>query len=153
MTEQTPPGAGTTTGIRPTAPPRERAGPTSGTGWVVFASVIMVMVGLFNVIFGLVALFRDDYYLAVPGGLLLFDLTAWGWVHLIVGAVAVAAGLALLSGATWARVAAVLLAGINALAQLTFLAAYPTWSLIAIALDVVVIWAVLVHGREIRDMT
>jgi len=151
MTEQTHPGAATD--VRASAPPRERTGPSLWVGWLWFASVMMVMVGLFNVIFGLVALFRDEYYVTGPNGLLLFDITGWGWIHLIIGAVAVAAGFALLSGAVWARATAVLLAGLNALAQLAFLPAYPAWSLIAIALDVVVIWAVLVHGGETREMT
>jgi len=153
MTEQMHSDAGTTTGVRPSAPTRDRTVRSHDGSWLTFASLMMVLVGLFNVIYGLVALFRDNYYVSVPGGYLLFDLTAWGWVHLIVGALAVAAGVALLSGALWARVVAVVLAGINALAQLAFLAAYPAWSLIAIALDVLVIWAVLVHGRESRELT
>lgn len=123
------------------------------TGWIRFAGAIMVLLGLYNVIEGLVALFNDKYYVVGPHGLLLLDLTGWGWAHLIIGALAVAAGVSLFSGAAWARVAAVILATINALAQLTFLSAYPVWATVVIALDVVVIWAVIVHGDEARRRT
>ena len=71
MTEQTHQGTGTTAGVRTSAPPRDRTRPTMWVGWVWFASVMMIMLGIFNVIFGLVALFRDDYYLPVQGGYLL----------------------------------------------------------------------------------
>ncbi|WP_291410396.1 hypothetical protein [Actinophytocola sp.] len=119
-------------------------------GWIWFAAVMMVLVGTFNAIYGLVALFEDTYFTATSQGLLVFDLTQWGWIHLIVGAAAVIAGFALLIGATWARVLAVVLAVLNAIAQLAFMSAYPAWSLIVIALDVLVIWAVIVHGDELR---
>jgi hypothetical protein len=127
---------------------RTRGRSTAWVGWIWFAAVMMVLVGTFNVIYGLVALFEDRYYVVGPQGLLVFDLTQWGWIHLIVGAAAVVAGMALFSGALWARIIAVLLASVNAIAQLAFMPAYPAWSLIAIALDVVVIWAVIVHGDE-----
>ncbi|MBM7773794.1 putative membrane protein [Actinokineospora baliensis] len=131
------------------APAHQSEQRTGWVGWIFFGAIMMVLAGLSTVIFGLVALFQGDHYLAVPGGLLVFDLTGWGWVHLVVGAVAAFAGFALLGGATWAKVAAVVLAGVNAISQIAFLPAYPAWSLVAIALDVLVIWAVVVHGREL----
>ncbi|KAA9162690.1 hypothetical protein FPZ12_011040 [Amycolatopsis acidicola] len=149
MTEQAQ--HSTATAAPATGPRREQPRASLWVGWIWFAATMMIITGLFNVIFGLVALFRKDYYVVGPNGLLLFNLTSWGWLHLVVGACAVLTGLALFSGATWARVVAVLLAGINALAQLAFLPASPAWSVIAIALDVLVIWAVVVHGRETAD--
>ncbi|GAA1208997.1 hypothetical protein LY12_001261 [Prauserella alba] len=122
--------------------------PAQGTGWVTFASIMLVLVGLFNVLFGLVALFEQDYYVVGDAGLLVFDLTGWGWIHLVIGGAAVLAGVALTTGATWARAVAAGLAGLNALAQVAFLPAYPAWSLVAIALDVLVIWAVVVHAGK-----
>ena len=119
-------------------------------GWVRFAGAIMILLGLFNVIEGIVALFKDNYYAVSPQGLLVFDLTGWGWVHLIIGVLAVGTGVGLFSGAGWARICAVVLATINAVAQLTFLSAYPVWATVVIALDVVVIWAVIVHGGELK---
>lgn len=123
---------------------------TAWAGWLVFGAVMMVLVGTFNVIYGLVALVEDTYYTVGPQGLLVFDLTGWGWIHLIAGMVAVVAGMSLFSGAMWARVVVVVLASLNAITQLAFMTAYPAWSLIAIALDIIVIWAVIVHGDEAR---
>jgi len=121
---------------------------TAWTGWLVFGAVMMVMVGTFNAMYGLVAIFEDTYYTVGPQGLLVFDLTGWGWIQLIAGVAAVVAGMALFSGAIWARILVVLLASLNAITQLAFMSAYPAWSLIAIVLDVIVIWAVIVHGDK-----
>ena len=126
--------------------------PTAWVGWVWFAAIVLITVGLFNVIDGLVALFRGDLFTVVPGGLLVLDLTAWGWVHLIIGAVQIIVAFPLLRGATWARSIVVLLAMLNAVTQLAFLSAYPIWSIIVIVLDVVVIYAVVVHGDEVKQV-
>jgi len=142
------PGAVGTGGV--TAPARTPARSSAWVGWIRFGAVMMVLLGAFNVIEGLVALFNDDYYVVGTEGLLVFDLTGWGWLHLIIGALAIAAGVGLFTGAAWARVTAVALCTINAVAQLAFLSAYPVWATVVIALDVVVIWAVVVHGDEVR---
>jgi hypothetical protein len=126
---------------------------TAWTGWVWFAAVMMIMTGSFNVIYGLVALFDDKYYTLGPQGVLVFDITQWGWILLIFGIVAVLAGIALFRGAMWARVVAVLLAGLNAVGHMVFMSAYPFWALITIFIDVLVIWAVIVHGDEMKDET
>ena len=141
-----------TTGAR-TAPVRSgRTGPASmWASWVYFGGMMMIMLGVFNVIEGLVALFNDEYYVATPQGLLVFDITAWGWIHLIIGIVAIAVGIGVFTGATWARICGVILCGINALVQLVFLSAYPVWAMLVIALDVLVIWALIVHGDEARE--
>jgi hypothetical protein len=120
------------------------------TGWLGFAATMMVLLGAFTILYGLVALFNDTYYVVGPQGLLVFDLTAWGWIHLIIGVLAVAAGGAVARGAGWARIVTVLLVSINAVAQLAFMSAYPAWSLVAIAIDIVIIWAVIVHGDPAR---
>jgi len=141
------------TGTRAAAPSysrsRSRTVSTAWATWIWFAALMMIMMGTFTAIFGLVALFNDTYYTVGPQGLLVFDITQWGWVHLILGVLAVAAGIALFSGAMWARVVAVGLAMINAIAQLAFMSAYPVWAMIVIALDVLVIWALIVHGGEL----
>jgi hypothetical protein len=121
------------------------------TGWVTFAAVMMLMVGTFQVIEALTALFRDTYYVVGHNGLLLrVDYTQWGWIHLIIGALLAIAGTGLFSGRVWARVLAVALAGLSALANLVFIAAYPFWSMTVIALDVFIIYAITVHGDEMR---
>ena len=79
------------------------------------------------------------------------DFTAWGWVHLVLGIVAGLTGVGLLTGNTVARIVGVGIAGLSALVNLAFMPAYPVWSVLAIALDVVVIYAIVVHGREVRS--
>jgi hypothetical protein len=103
---------------------------------------------VFNAVEGLVALLNRRFYATNGEQLILFDLTTWGWVHLLLGALVGLAGLALLSGAVWARIVAVAVASANAIAQVAFISAYPVWSTIVIALSVLVIWAIVVHGRD-----
>jgi hypothetical protein len=129
----------------------KRHEPTGWVGLIVFGGVMMLMMGGFQIIEGIVALFRDEYYLVTRNGLLLtFDFTTWGWVHLIIGLVAVAAGFGVLMGQMWARVLGILIAVVSALANIAFLSAYPVWSTIVIAVDVLVIYALTVHGAETK---
>jgi hypothetical protein len=124
---------------------------TAWVGMVVFAGVMLVMLGSFEAIQGIVALVRDEYYLVTRGGLAItFDYTTWGWIHLILGIVAVITGLGVFLGQTWARVVGIGVAGLSALANMAFLPAYPIWSTIVIAVDVLVIYALAAHGREVR---
>jgi hypothetical protein len=125
-----------------------QAKPSAWTGWIGFAGIMMVVIGAFTVIEGMVALFHNDYYVVGPQNVLVFDLTGWGWIHLIVGGLIVLAGCGLWTGAAWARVVAVVFATFNAVLQLGFVSVQPVWSTIVIALCVVVIWAVVVHGSE-----
>src|SRR5262245_15424762 len=122
--------------------------PTGWVGWIAFAGVMMVMIGAFNIIDGLAAILKDEIYVNGGKGTLVFDITAWGWIHLLFGVFLVLVGFALFNGALWARVTAVILVSFNAIAQLTFLSAYPIWASLIIALDVLVLWALIVHGYE-----
>ncbi|AHH96949.1 membrane protein [Kutzneria viridogrisea] len=120
-----------------------------GAGWVWFAAVMMVLTGTFNAVEGLAALFQQRFYVVSPDQLLVLNLTGWGWVHLAVGVLIAAAGCALFTGALWAGVVAVLVAAVNAIVQLAFLAVSPVWSVLIIALNVIVIWALVVNGSEV----
>jgi hypothetical protein len=127
-------------------------GQTGWVGWVVFAGMMLVMLGVFHIIEGLVALFRDEVFLVGPKGLVVnVDYTAWGWAHVIGGALAILVGACLLAGQLWARIVAVIVAMLSAIVNMAFLPAYPVWSAILITLDVLVIWAVTVHGSEIKS--
>jgi hypothetical protein len=120
-------------------------------GWVVFAAVMAITLGVFEAIEGLVAIFKDQYYLVPSTGLVVsVDYTVWGWVHLVLGVAAVAAGIALLQGRTWGRVVVIGIAGLSALVNLGFLSAYPIWSTIIITLDIIVIYALTVHWKDVR---
>jgi hypothetical protein len=135
----------------PYRPPGRDQEPTGWIGVVIFAGIMLLMMGGFQAIEGLVALFRDDYYLTTASGLVLtFDYTAWGWTHLLLGVVAVLAGVGLFLGQMWARVVGIIIAVLSALANLMFLPAYPIWCTIMIATDVLIIYALSVHGREVR---
>jgi hypothetical protein len=114
-------------------------------GFVVFAGVIMIMSGVFQAITGLVGVFANEFYVATRNYLFQFDATSWGVIHLLVGLLVLFAGFAVMSGQTWARVVGIILAGLSALANFTFIPYYPVWSLLIIALDVVVIWALAVY--------
>jgi hypothetical protein len=130
-----------------------RASPevTGWVGWVFFAGLMLIMVGMFQAIDGLVALFKDGYYLVRPDGLVVnVDYTAWGWIHLILGVLFVLVGLGLMAGQTWARVAGIILATLSAIANFAFIAAYPVWSIVIITIDVLVIYALAAHGKEVR---
>ena len=121
-------------------------------GWILFAAVIMLLVGAFHVIQGLVALFKDDYYVVGTSGLVLdVSYTAWGWIHIVGGLVVVAAGVALFAGKMWARVLGIAMACVSAIVNVGFLAAYPLWSAMVIFMDIAIIMALTVHGSAIAD--
>ncbi|MDQ4117680.1 MAG: hypothetical protein M3235_12060 [Actinomycetota bacterium] len=130
------------------SPPPADPGPW--VGWIWFAGVIMVLVGLFNVVVGLTAVIRDEVFTVVPSGVLVFDLTTWGWIHLVLGLAQVAVAAGLFAAKAWALTVGVVIAGLNALAQLVALPYAPLWALIIIVLDCVVIYAMVVHGAEVR---
>jgi hypothetical protein len=126
-------------------------GPTAWTGWVVFAAFLMMLNGFIQMLEGLMALVNDDYYAVTRQGLAVsFGYTTWGWVHLCLGAVIFASGLGLLSGNMLARAVGVVMAGVNALVALLFIGAAPVWGIILITVDVLVIYALTVHGRELK---
>jgi hypothetical protein len=118
-------------------------------GFIVFAAVMMMMAGAFQALAGLIAIFENEFYVATRNYLFQFDATSWGWIHLILGVVVALAGFGLLSGATWARVVGITLAVLSAIANFLFIPYYPFWSLLIIALDVFVIWALAVYGGKV----
>ena len=127
--------------------------PTAWAGWVVFGGVMLIMLGTFQVIEGLVALFDDGFYLVASNGLVVdMDFNTWGWIHIVIGVIGVLAGLGLLAGNMAARVGGVVIACLSALVNLAFISAYPVWSVIMITLDVIVIYAIIVHGRELKGV-
>ena len=123
---------------------------TSGwaVGFVVFAAVMMMLAGGFQAIAGIAAIFEDEFFVVGPNYVYDIDVTAWGWIHLILGVILFAAGAGVLSGATWARVVGITLASLSAFANFFFIPYYPVWSIVIIALDVAVIWALSVYGRR-----
>jgi hypothetical protein len=101
----------------------------------------MLLVGLFHAVAGVVALVDDQFYVVAENYTFELDVTGWGWIHLIAGIVVALGGVAVFSGATWARILGIALACVSALANFFFLPYYPFWSVVMIALAVWVIWA------------
>ena len=117
-------------------------------GIAVFAGVIMIVAGAFQAIEGLAGIVNDEYLVVLPNYFLAFDITLWGWLHLLIGLALLAIGVSVLRGATWARVAGMILAGISALLNFIWLPYSPWWSLMVIAIDILVIWALANYHRE-----
>jgi hypothetical protein len=126
---------------------------TSGwaVGLILFAAIMMIMVGVFQALQGLIAIFENEFYVATRNYIFQFDATTWGWIHLILGLIVAFAGWGLLSGRTWARVLAITLAVLSAIANFLFIPYYPFWSLLLITLDILVIWALTAHGGDMRE--
>jgi hypothetical protein len=123
--------------------PRPRTDPPSGwaVGGTVFAGVMLILVGIFQALAGLVAIIDDQFYVVGRNYTFELDVTGWGWIHLIAGALVAVTGFAIFSGATWARIVGIVLALLSAIANFAFIPYYPWWSLLMIALAVWAIWA------------
>lgn len=126
--------------------------PTGWTGWVVFAAVMLMLAGVMQAFYGVVALFNDNWVVWGQEGALLLDITAWGWVHIIWGVLVVLVGVGLMRGIMVARILGVIVACISLLVNFVFIPAYPFWAISVIVIDVLVIWAIIVHGREMKAM-
>ena len=125
-------------------------------GWVVwmsvFAALIMIMVGLFHAVEGLTALLDSEIYTVGVRYLFSFDVMVWGWIHLVVGALLIAAGFAMRTRRLWARSVGIVFASLSMIASFLFVPYYPAWSLLIIVLDVFIIWAMCAYtGSGARD--
>ena len=122
------------------------------SGWAVglalFASTMMIMIGIFHAITGLAAIIENTFYVVGREYAFEVDVTVWGWIHLVLGVVLFFAGWAVLSGRIWARVLGITLAVLSAVANFLFIPYYPFWSILIIALNVFVIWGLSVYGRR-----
>jgi len=120
-------------------------------GYTVFASVMLMLIGAFHVFAGIVAIAEDQFYAVGQEYVFEFDVTMWGWIHLIGGIIVFAAGIAIYSGQVWARTVGVIVAALSALLNFLWLPYYPVWSIVMIAVDVAIIWALTAHGRDLAE--
>lgn len=112
-------------------------------GVSVFAGTMMILGGVFQILEAIAAIVHDKYLVVLPNYVYAFDLTVWGWVHLIIGLLLAVIGICLLLGQGWARVAGIVVAGLAALSNFSWLPYAPIWAIIVIAIDVLVIWALI----------
>jgi hypothetical protein len=116
-------------------------------GSALFAGVLMIMVGIFHFIAGLAAVIDDDFFVVGNQYAFEVDTTSWGWIHMIAGTVVALAGFSVLSGHLWARIFAIVIAMASAVVNFFYIPYYPFWSILIIAIDVVIIWGLATYGR------
>jgi len=122
------------------------------TGLTAFAAVMLLLTGILDIFRGIMGIARDDVFLATRSYVFQFNLTGWGWIHLILGAVAVIIGLGLMRVSTWARVGGVVIASLIIIANFLSLPYYPVWAIVMIALSGFTIWALCVVRKDNRTL-
>ncbi|MEU8785418.1 hypothetical protein [Streptomyces sp. NPDC048637] len=119
------------------------------SGWTAFAAVLMIFGGAMAFLEGISAIAKDDVFVTTRNYVFSFNLTGWGWIHLILGIIILLAGVALLStGAMWARIIGVILAGLGALANFLWIPHYPFWAIVLVAIDIFIIWALCTDNHR-----
>ena len=118
------------------------------TGFAMFAAILMIIAGLWGIIVGISAILNDKVFVTTQGYVYEFDITVWGWLHLIIGILVGGAGIGIIQGATWGRAVGIAVASLSLLANFLFIPHYPIWSIAIIVLDVLIIWALVTYpGR------
>lgn len=115
------------------------------SGWIAFAGVMMLIIGSLDALWGLAAILNDEIVVVGGRGALVFDITTWGWVHLILGSAVAVTGLGLITGNAAARVAGIFFVAVNAIAQIVWFPAAPLWAFLIIVLDTVIIYQLTVN--------
>ena len=118
-------------------------------GWATFAAIMLMLGGVWAVIVGIAGIVEDEFFVVTPDWVFQFDVTTWGWIHLIVGVILFASGIGIFSGNVMARTVGVIVAGLSAIANFAWLPYYPVWAFVAIAVDIAIIWALTAHGRDL----
>jgi len=136
-----------------TAPMRSSDSPSGWVGWVYFAGLMMMLVGVFQIIAGLVAVFRQSVFFVTNESLVVFNYAQWGWIHFFIGLLLFFSSFGVFRGNLWGRSFGSFLAGLSAIANFLLIPVHPLWSLIVIGFDIMIIYALLVHGREVREDT
>ena len=124
---------------------------TSGwaAGWITFAGIALIMIGVFHAVAGLAEIVNPKSYVVTQEYVLKFNTSTWGWIHLIGGIIVIFAGFGVFRGAVWARTVGVIIAMISAIANFAWLLYMPLWSILMIFIDVSIIWALTAHGRDL----
>jgi hypothetical protein len=118
-------------------------------GWAMFAAIMLMVGGAFAVINGIIGIADDEVLVKTKDWVFSIDTTTWGWIHLIVGIVVIMAGFGIFTGNVLARTVGVIVAVVSAIANFMWLPYYPVWSVVVIAINIAVIWALTAHGRDL----
>ncbi|MCU0279238.1 MAG: hypothetical protein MUE31_10150 [Candidatus Nanopelagicales bacterium] len=121
------------------------------TGWVVFAGVLMIIGGALWAIQGFIAVFQNDVVILGEEGALFLNVTGWGWVHLILGLLLLLSGILVMRGNLFGRTMAAILASLSIIVNFIWLPVYPVWAIVVIAIDVFILYAVIVYGKEMKS--
>ena len=121
--------------------------------WPIFAGIMLGLLGVFNIIEGLLTLLNDRYSLQIGNALFFFNLNGWGWLHLLLGLALVAVSASMFMGFDWAPSIAVGLAGATAIFGMIYVNIIPTWSWINVAIAVLLIWVLVIKGRDMLGVT
>lgn len=123
---------------------------TGWTGWIVFAATMMIIGGSLSIIFGLVAALNDQWVAFTNAGAVFLDVSQWGWVQMLIGLLVLLCGFGVLSGNILARTVGVIVAAGSLVGNFFIIPLYPLWAITVIVLNILVIWALTVHGREMK---
>lgn len=132
-------------------PQRVTTEPTGWTGWILFGSLLMGIAGVFHMITGVIALFKETVFVTSNNDLVVLNYDQWGWAHLILGIILFLSAFSLASGRLWGRIFGVFVATLSIIANFVFIQAYPVWSLMIIFVDIVLIYSIIIHGSELRE--
>jgi hypothetical protein len=119
--------------------------------FLILAAALMVIGGIFHFIEGQAAVINDDFFVVVRGYAFDMDVSTWGWIHMVGGVIVTLAGIALLSGALWARIVAILVVMASAMINFLTVPYYPVWALIMLVIDGGILWALIAHGRDLSE--
>jgi hypothetical protein len=122
----------------------------AAVGWAMFAAIMLMIAGMFQIIAGIAALIEDDFFVVTQKWVFELDVTNWGWIHLVLGILLLLVGAGILTGNLAARTVGVIIAGLSAIANFAFLPYYPVWAIVVIAIDIAIIWALTAHGRDVE---
>jgi hypothetical protein len=122
----------------------------AAVGWALFAAIMLMIAGMFQIIAGIAALLKDDFFVITEKWVFELDVTTWGWIHLVAGILLLFIGAGILTGNVAARTVGVIIASLSAIANFAFLPYYPVWAIAVIAIDIAIIWALTVHGRDVE---
>ena len=126
--------------------------PTAWVGWVFFGATLLILIGAMQIVEGLGAILKPDYFLSTENSVFVLSLTQWGWTHLILGVLALIGGIGTVAGVKWARIISIVITGLAMLSSIAYITTFPIWSIFVLVVGAFIIYALTVHGAEANDL-